>query len=111
MIAQTIKLEAASTIQISHVLLASLKYPISSTFLGFSISYGAGDISEFVEFVKGSIALKTCVVAIKHLQQQTPPDMYFDVLSKTQKSLSHPTFIQALSGKLIPLTWICKNYV
>lgn len=94
MIAQTIKLEVASTIQISHVLLASLKYPISSTFLGFSTSYGAEDISEFV---LGSIALKTCVVA-KHLQQQTPPDMYFDVLSKTQKSLSHPTFIQALSG-------------
>lgn len=97
MIAQTIKLEVASTIQISHVLLASLKYPISSTFLGFSTSYGAEDISEFVEFVLGSIALKTYVVA-KHLQQQTPPDMYFDVLSKTQKSLSHPTFIQALSG-------------
>lgn len=95
MIAQTIKLEVASTIQISHVLLASLKYPISSTFLGFSTSYGAEDISEFVEFVLGSIALKTCV---QHLQQQTPPDMYFDVLSKTQKSLSHPTFIQALSG-------------
>lgn len=97
MIAQTIKLEVASTIQISYVLLASLKYPISSTFLGFSTSYGAEDISEFVEFVLGSKALNTCVVA-KHLQQQTPPDMYFDVLSKTQKSLSHPTFIQALSG-------------
>lgn len=55
MIAQTIKLEVASTIQISHVLLASLKYPISSTFLGFSTSYGAEDISEFVEFVLGSI--------------------------------------------------------
>ena len=53
MIAQTIKLEVASTIQISHVLLASLKYPISSTFLGFSTSYGAEDISEFVEFVLG----------------------------------------------------------